>query len=432
LRDSILVPLINCGTSFYAGFVIFSVLGFMAGEKGVSVDDVAESGPGLVFIVYPEGLTQMPAPPVWAILFFFMLITLGFSSLFSMVECFFSSVTDEFPSVLRRSRATNIAFRAISIIIFYAITIPMVTEGGFYLFNLVDVFIGGFPLLFVGLFESVLISYVYGFNRFSEDIGLMLGKKPNLFFRLTWCIVSPGLLFIIIIFTAVQYEPLEIFGRPYPQSSLALGWCVVAAPLICIPIWFIYQVLVDGGWQIIKKASQPQSDWGPANPEDRTGIYSIRDKELAEMDSKKPSTISLSASFTNLPMVSNGNVMYGSKRNSLQQLVVPSTVATGFPGQPTITSSTMIEAADYAEVDYDAKRKAPPMYSEEEKSPAKLVITDYEDVESNNSSQVKITAQINSSSSSSEASAPTSTAGQHNPAFQHDDGVRTQETTTNF
>ena len=79
-RDSLLVPLINCGTSFYAGFVIFSVLGFMANEKGVSVDEVAESGPGLVFVVYPEGLTQMPIVPLWSVLFFFMLVTLGFSS----------------------------------------------------------------------------------------------------------------------------------------------------------------------------------------------------------------------------------------------------------------------------------------------------------------------------------------------------------------
>ena len=45
-----------------------------------------------------------------------------------MVECFFSSITDEFPGVLRRSRSINIAFRAVCVIIFYAITIPMVTE----------------------------------------------------------------------------------------------------------------------------------------------------------------------------------------------------------------------------------------------------------------------------------------------------------------
>ena len=43
-RDSILVPIINCGTSFFAGFVIFSVLGYMAKSKGVDVSEVAASG----------------------------------------------------------------------------------------------------------------------------------------------------------------------------------------------------------------------------------------------------------------------------------------------------------------------------------------------------------------------------------------------------
>lgn len=37
----------NSGTSFYAGFAIFSVLGYMAVEQGLNVQDVAEQGPGL-------------------------------------------------------------------------------------------------------------------------------------------------------------------------------------------------------------------------------------------------------------------------------------------------------------------------------------------------------------------------------------------------
>ena len=43
-RFSVVVPLINCGTSLYAGFVIFSVLGYMAKQAGVDVEDIADSG----------------------------------------------------------------------------------------------------------------------------------------------------------------------------------------------------------------------------------------------------------------------------------------------------------------------------------------------------------------------------------------------------
>lgn len=43
-RDAFLLAIINSGTSFFAGFVVFSVLGFMAAEQGVDISKVAESG----------------------------------------------------------------------------------------------------------------------------------------------------------------------------------------------------------------------------------------------------------------------------------------------------------------------------------------------------------------------------------------------------
>uniref|UniRef100_A0A0R3VY67 Sodium-and chloride-dependent glycine transporter 2 n=2 Tax=Taenia TaxID=6202 RepID=A0A0R3VY67_TAEAS len=94
-RDAIIVACINCCTSIYAGFVVFASLGFMAQQKNVTMDNVAKSGPGLAFVVYPEALSQMPFPAIWSVFFFFMLSTVGLGSQFAIVETVMSGVEDE-------------------------------------------------------------------------------------------------------------------------------------------------------------------------------------------------------------------------------------------------------------------------------------------------------------------------------------------------
>lgn len=79
-RDALITSAINCFTSFLAGFVVFSVLGYMAFKMGKDVKDIADEGPGLVFIAYPQAIATLRFSPFWAILFFVMLITLGIDS----------------------------------------------------------------------------------------------------------------------------------------------------------------------------------------------------------------------------------------------------------------------------------------------------------------------------------------------------------------
>lgn len=43
-RDCLYLCLLNSGTSFVAGFAIFSALGFMAYEQNTDISNVAESG----------------------------------------------------------------------------------------------------------------------------------------------------------------------------------------------------------------------------------------------------------------------------------------------------------------------------------------------------------------------------------------------------
>ena len=49
----------------------------MANHVGKDVSHMADQGPGLAFVAYPEALTLLPVAPVWSLLFFFTLILMG-------------------------------------------------------------------------------------------------------------------------------------------------------------------------------------------------------------------------------------------------------------------------------------------------------------------------------------------------------------------
>jgi len=281
-RDSLIVPFINCFTSFYSGFAVFAVLGFMAHSKGVEVKDVADAGPGLVFIAYPEALSQMPIPTLWSILFFLMLIMLGFSSEFSIIEAIFVAIMDEFPGVLRKNKWRPVIFRGVCCLIFFAITIPMITNGGFYLFTLVDNAAGGFPLLIIGFFEVIAVNWAYGFDRFANDIAMMIGKRPNIYFRVTWVALTPLILIVITGFKAYQHVPLHLGAYEYPDWGNAIYWLILAFCVIWIPLIAMYMICTRGGWKVVKQVTAPRKRWGPALSENRTGIYAPKSEPKIE------------------------------------------------------------------------------------------------------------------------------------------------------
>lgn len=52
------------------------------------------SGTGLAFIVFTEAILHMPGAPMWAVLFFAMLFTLGLSSMFGNIESVITPLLD--------------------------------------------------------------------------------------------------------------------------------------------------------------------------------------------------------------------------------------------------------------------------------------------------------------------------------------------------
>jgi hypothetical protein len=52
-------------------------------------------------------------------------------------------------------------------------------------------------MIVVGFFEVITIAYIYGFNRFMNDVKMMLGKRAAEYYLfITWCIVAPILMLV--------------------------------------------------------------------------------------------------------------------------------------------------------------------------------------------------------------------------------------------
>lgn len=245
-KDCIIIACVNSCTSLFAGFVVFSVLGFMSHEQGVPIDDVAESGPGLAFIAYPKAITQMPVAPFWSVLFFFMIMLVGLDSQFVGVEGFVTAVVDVFPKQLYRKNRREIFIAVVSLVSFI-LGLSMVTNGGLYVFYLWDYYaVSGMTMLWFCLFECIAIGWAYGASRFYSNIALMVGFTINPWLKICWVILTPAVTMAIFVFNIVRYKPLylsnSIFYYEYPLWAQAIGWTMGLVSMVQIPIYICYKL----------------------------------------------------------------------------------------------------------------------------------------------------------------------------------------------
>ncbi|XP_069760141.1 sodium-dependent neutral amino acid transporter B(0)AT2 isoform X3 [Narcine bancroftii] len=259
--DAVLVSLINFFTSILATLVVFAVLGFkatMVNEKCISrnsdkilemlnegvishdliphhvnLSDVsatdyhqmytilnevkeeeflklgldscqledelnqAVQGTGLAFIAFTEAMTHFPASPFWSVLFFLMLVNLGLGSMFGTIEGILTPLVDTFKI---RKEILTIGCCLLA----FSIGLLFVQHSGNYFVTMFDDYSATLPLLVVVILENVAVAWVYGTDKFMEDLKDMLGFTPFRYYYYTWKYISPLILIALFVASIVQ------------------------------------------------------------------------------------------------------------------------------------------------------------------------------------------------------------------------------------
>ena len=304
-RDAIHVCLVNCGVSIYASVVVFCFIGFQAEEKmqeclgqqlqqrkallngthwiqndqlildyhlpGDEADKLLLSalnnasqainvtllkcnktnflnqvrpGRALAFLVFTETINKLPLPTLWSIMFFFMLVTVGIDTEFGMLEGVVTPIMDMkiFPN-LRKEVLSGIICLAS-----FLLGITTVLSSGEYWLQFIDSHCSGIPLLVIGLVEVLAISYLYGIERFSDDISYMTTKPPRFIWKWCWKFISPIAILVILIMSvqgmAKKRPTYDVWdkskgdteGMPYPTWLVILAVFLNLSSIIFIPV----------------------------------------------------------------------------------------------------------------------------------------------------------------------------------------------------
>ena len=248
LSDTLIISLVNSATSILAGFVVFSAMGHMSFMLDVPIQNVTREGPELVFVVYPQIFTNLPAPHFWAVAFFLMLVFLGIDSQFAMVEVVNTCLAEAFDGRLVTKIFKRKEFLVLGVCgVAFLLGIPNLMQGGIYVFTLLDNYTAIVALMFLAFFEIVTVCWLYGGCQLSRNVKSMTGKSPSLYFLVCWLACAPILVGIILLFSIINYEPAKYGTYTYPPWADGLGWLVSLCSMICIPAGAIHTLCTFEG-----------------------------------------------------------------------------------------------------------------------------------------------------------------------------------------
>ncbi|MBN3289483.1 S6A15 protein, partial [Polypterus senegalus] len=202
-------------------------------------------------------MSLFPASPFWSVLFFLMLLNLGLSTMFGNMQGILTPLFDNFSAMRRRRTLLTV----LSCLLGFLIGLLFVQRCGSYFVTMFDDYSATLPLIIVVVFETISVSWVYGAERFIDDIEEMLAWRPPVVYKYMWkyiCLIGMvGLLLASLIQMCIQHPTYRAWNvsqaeevtLQYPPWGMVVLIGLILLASLPIPALFIRQLVREYvGW----------------------------------------------------------------------------------------------------------------------------------------------------------------------------------------
>jgi NSS family neurotransmitter:Na+ symporter len=231
-NNAFIISLADAGTSFLAGFTVFSVVGYLAMQQGIGIESLGTqiAGPNLTFITYPTAISLLPfAAAFFGSIFFIALLTFGIDSAFSMIEPMSASLKDKWE--ITKEKAVGIMC-----ICGFILSIGFTMGNGLHLLDIFDHFIANFGLVIIGLVECIIFGWLFAITKLRAHANNISDFKIGRWWEILIKYVIPIVLGVILVLSII-----DNITKPYNDYP---WWIILTVGIIPVILLFVFSFIL--------------------------------------------------------------------------------------------------------------------------------------------------------------------------------------------
>jgi SNF family Na+-dependent transporter len=245
LWDVIVFNVFNVIWSMLSAVTVFGFTAYLVAQNGGDLLGYLENGVGYSVLIIPEVALTLDYPQAWAVLFFLLLLLTTFGTLIVVTENVVSAIGDVLHDYHKSYK--RVILVGIICAVLFAFGIFLCTDAGAFVIILLQEFISARNLSIIILCKVLILSLVYGYKNFLQDIDCMLGKQSfylRTWFAASWLLIIPIALLAFFLWWVIDYlidyEDVEFLGFTYPIHWTILGWILAWFPILVMVIFSIW------------------------------------------------------------------------------------------------------------------------------------------------------------------------------------------------